>query len=94
MQTDLEFPSGVEFLQALHGLLSVHHRRHCGPLLGEGRRQGGAAGEEGDERTNRVRFRRRRKKKTKRNQLIKFFVFSVIQPLVCPSWSKSFLGVQ
>lgn len=44
MQTDLEFPPGIEFLQALHRLLSVHHRRHCGPLLGEGRRQDGAGG--------------------------------------------------
>lgn len=31
--TYLEFPSGVEFLQALHSLLSVHHGRHGGTLL-------------------------------------------------------------
>lgn len=31
----LEFPSGVEFLQALHGLLPVHHGGYSGPLLQE-----------------------------------------------------------
>lgn len=35
LETDLEFPPGIEFLQALHRLLSVHHRRHCGALLAE-----------------------------------------------------------
>lgn len=29
----LEFPPGVEFLQALHGLLPVHHGGYSGPLL-------------------------------------------------------------
>lgn len=31
----LEFPPGVEFLQALHGLLPVHHGGYGGPLLQE-----------------------------------------------------------
>ena len=31
----LEFPPGVEFLQALHRLLPVHHGGHGGPLLQE-----------------------------------------------------------
>lgn len=29
----LEFPPGVEFLQALHSLLPVHHGGYSGPLL-------------------------------------------------------------
>lgn len=29
----LEFPPGVKFLQALHGLLPVHHGGYSGPLL-------------------------------------------------------------
>lgn len=29
----LEFPPGVKFLQALHGLLPVHHGGYGGPLL-------------------------------------------------------------
>lgn len=32
----LQFPPGVELLQAVHGLLSVHARGHGGPVLGEG----------------------------------------------------------
>lgn len=32
----LEFPPGVEFLQALHGLLPVHHGGYSGPLLQAG----------------------------------------------------------
>ncbi len=32
-KTNLEFPSGIEFLQALHGFLSVHHRGYSGALL-------------------------------------------------------------
>lgn len=32
----LEFPPGVKFLQALHGLLPVHHGGYSGPLLQEG----------------------------------------------------------
>lgn len=31
----LEFPPGVEFLQALHSLLPVHHGGYSGPLLQE-----------------------------------------------------------
>lgn len=31
----LEFPPGIEFLQALHGLLPVHHGGYSGPLLQE-----------------------------------------------------------
>lgn len=31
----LEFPPGVEFLQALHRLLPVHHGGYSGPLLQE-----------------------------------------------------------
>lgn len=33
VSTNLEFPSGIELLQTLHSLLSVHHGRHRGPLL-------------------------------------------------------------
>lgn len=32
-KTNLEFPSGIEFLQALHGFLSVHHGGYSGALL-------------------------------------------------------------
>lgn len=31
----LEFPPGVEFLQAFHSLLPVHHGSYSGPLLQE-----------------------------------------------------------
>lgn len=33
MRTDLEFPPGIEFLQAFHSLLPVHHGSDSGPLL-------------------------------------------------------------
>lgn len=41
----LEFPPGVEFLQALHSLLPVHHGGNSGPLLqGEDERIWGLRG--------------------------------------------------
>lgn len=79
MRTDLEFPPGIEFLQALHGLLSVHHRCHCGSLLRKGRRDGrrgvGWVEEEGDK--YRIIFRE--KKKIKRT-LSAFFRFTFKAP--------------
>lgn len=59
MQTDLEFPPGIEFLQALHGLLSVHHRRHCGPLLGDKEDK-----EKREKEKNRGMFKKRGQKKS------------------------------
>lgn len=37
----LEFPPGIEFLQALHRFLPVHHGGDCGPLLQEENGLGG-----------------------------------------------------